>query len=98
MLFDRPRLTELFGFEFVLEQFKPKAQRRYGYFVHPVLVGDRFAALLDAQLDKKKENLVVTAVHELDDLEPEEREMVDAEIRDLGEWLGVPVVFASGRR
>lgn len=97
MLFDRPRLTELFGFEFVLEQFKPKAQRRYGYFVHPVLVGDRFAALLDAQLDKKKENLVVTAVHELDVTDPrlalddEEREMVDAEISDLAEWLGVPV-------
>ena len=81
----------------MLEQFKPKAQRRYGYFVHPVLVGDRFAALLDAQLDKKKENLVVTAVHELDVTDPrlalddEEREMVDAEISDLAEWLGVPV-------
>ncbi|MFV4915059.1 winged helix-turn-helix domain-containing protein, partial [Microbacterium lacticum] len=57
----------------------------------------RFAALLDAQLDKKKENLVVTAVHELDVTDPrlalddEEREMVDAEISDLAEWLGVPV-------
>ena len=100
MLFDRPRLKELFGFEFVLEQFKPKAQRRFGYFVHPILVGDRFAALLDAELDKKKENLVVTAVHELDPvddvlrLDDEEREMVDAEISDLAEWLGVPVVRA----
>ncbi|GAA3034187.1 DNA glycosylase AlkZ-like family protein [Microbacterium dextranolyticum] len=92
MLFDRPRLKELFDFEFVLEQFKPKAQRRYGYFVHPILIGDRFVALLDAQLDKKKENLVVAAVHELTDLGPEDREMIDAEIDDLGEWLGVPVV------
>ena len=100
-LFDRPRLKELFGFEFILEQFKPKAQRVYGYFAHPILVGDRFAGLLDAQLDKKKENLVVTAVHELDadgvGLDPEEREMVDAEIRDLAEWLGVPVVSAHDR-
>ena len=100
-LFDRPRLKELFGFQFILEQFKPKAQRVYGYFAHPILVGDRFAGLLDAQLDKKKENLVVTAVHELDadgvGLDPEEREMVDAEIRDLAEWLGVPVVYAHDR-
>ena len=65
-----------------------------------ILVGDRFAALLDAELDKKKENLVVTAVHELDPvddvlrLDDEEREMVDAEISDLAEWLGVPVVRA----
>lgn len=98
MLFDRPRLAELFDFDFVLEQFKPKAQRVYGYFVHPILIGDRFSALLDAELDKKKENLVVSAVHELIPFDDEEREMVDAEIRDLGEWLGVPVVFASGRR
>ena len=73
MLFDRPRLKELFGFEYVLEQFKPKAQRVYGYFAHPILVGDRFVGLLDAELDKKKENLVVTAVHKLADLDPEER-------------------------
>lgn len=91
MLFDRPRLVELFEFEYVLEQFKPKAQRRYGYFTHPILVGDRFVGLLDAELDKKKENLVVTAVHELGELEPEEREMLDAEIDDLAAWLGVPV-------
>lgn len=93
MLFDRPRLKELFDFEFILEQFKPKAQRVYGYFAHPILIGDRFVGLLDAQLDKKKENLIVSAVHELTDLDAEEREMVDAELRDLAQWLGVPLVF-----
>jgi uncharacterized protein len=91
MLFDRPRLIEVFDFEFVLEQFKPKAQRVYGYFAHPILVGDRFIGLLDAALDKKKETLVVGAVHELLPFDDDEREMVQAEIRDLGEWLGVPV-------
>ncbi|GAB2709855.1 uncharacterized protein YcaQ [Microbacterium marinum] len=91
MLFDRPRLAELFDFEFVLEQFKPKSQRVYGYFAHPILVGDRFIGLLDAALDKRKENLVVGAVHELVPFDDEEREMVHAEIRDLAEWIGVPV-------
>jgi len=92
MLFDRPRLVELFDFEYVLEQFKPASQRRYGYFAHPILIGDRFAGLLDARLDKKKETLVVSAVHELVPFDEEEKEMVDAEIRDLAEWLGVGVV------
>ncbi len=91
MLFDRPRLKELFDFDFVLEQFKPKGQRIYGYFAHPILVGDRFVGLLDAQLDKKKETLVVNAVHELIGFDVEERDMVHAEIRDLAEWLGVEV-------
>lgn len=89
MLFDRPRLTELFDFTYVLEQFKPKAQRKYGYFAHPILVGERFVGLLDAELDKKKETLVVGAVHEVVPFDDDEREMVDAEIRDLAQWLGV---------
>ncbi|MDO8382436.1 MAG: crosslink repair DNA glycosylase YcaQ family protein [Microbacterium sp.] len=89
MLFDRPRLTELFDFTYVLEQFKPKGQRKYGYFAHPILVGDRFVGLLDAELDKKKETLVVHAVHEISAWDDDEREMVEAEIRDLAGWLGV---------
>jgi uncharacterized protein YcaQ len=90
-LFDRPRLEELFEFKYVLEQFKPKAQRVYGYFAHPILMGDRFVGLLDAEVDRKKETMTVNAVHELLPFDPEEHDMVRAEIDDLAEWLGVTV-------
>ncbi len=95
MLFDRPRLRELFDFDYELEQFKPKAQRRYGYFAYPILIGERFVGLLDAEHDRKREALRVDAVHELVPFEPEEHEMVRAEIDALAEWLGVPVSDAS---
>jgi uncharacterized protein YcaQ len=91
MLFDRPRLKEIFEFEYVLEQFKPKPQRRYGYFAHPILMGDRFVGMLDAEVDRGRESLTVTAVHEFLPFDPEEDEMVRAEVADLGEWLGVDV-------
>jgi uncharacterized protein YcaQ len=91
MLFDRPRLKELFEFEYVLEQFKPKPQRRYGFFAHPILMGDRFVGMLDAEVDREREVLVVTAVHEFVPFDPEEHEMVRAEIADLAEWLGIAV-------
>jgi uncharacterized protein YcaQ len=91
MLFDRPRLREIFDFDYVLEQFKPKSQRRYGFFAHPILIGDMFMGMLDAEVDREREVLRVNAVHELVPLEPEEHELVRAEIADLGEWLGVPV-------
>lgn len=92
LLFDRPRLSEIFEFDYVLEQFKPRPQRRYGYFAHPILMGDRFIGMLDAEADRKAEVLRVNAVHEFLPFEPEETEMVRAEIMDLGEWLGMPVV------
>lgn len=91
LLYDRGRLKELFEFEYVLEQFKPKAERVYGYFAHPILLGDRFVGMLDAELDRQNEVLRVNAVHEFLPFEPEETEMVHAEIRDLAEWLGVSV-------
>ena len=89
LLFDRPRLKEIFEFEYVLEQFKPKPQRKYGFFAHPILLGDRFVGMLDAEVDRTRETLVVNAVHEFLPFEAEEHEMVRAEITDLAEWLGV---------
>ena len=89
MLFDRPRLKEIFDFEYVLEQFKSKAQRRYGFFAHPILMGDRFVGLLDAEVDRPNQALKVNAVHELLPFDPEEDEMVRREVTDLAEWLGL---------
>jgi uncharacterized protein YcaQ len=89
ILFDRPRLSELFEFDYVLEQFKPKPQRKYGYFAHPILMGDRFVGMLDAEVDRKRDVLQINAVHEFLPFEEEESEMVRAEIADLAEWLGV---------
>ncbi|WP_109211664.1 MULTISPECIES: crosslink repair DNA glycosylase YcaQ family protein [Microbacterium] len=91
LLFDRRRLTELFDFTYVLEQFKPKAQRRYGFFAHPILMGDRFIGMLDAEVDREREVLRVDAIHEFLPFDPEETEAVRAEIGDLAEWLGVSV-------
>jgi hypothetical protein len=88
-LFDRPRLKEIFDFQYVLEQFKPKPQRVYGYFAHPILMGDRFVGLLDAEVDREESALKVNAVHELLPFDPEEDEMVRAEISSLAGWLGL---------
>lgn len=56
---DRRRAEQLFGFDYVLEMFVPKKKRRYGYYVLPILEGDRFTGRLDAKVDRKKEVLRV---------------------------------------
>lgn len=91
MLFDRPRLEQLFEFTYVLEQFKPKPQRRYGFFAHPILMGDRFVGMLDASVDRGLEVLSVNAIHEFLPFDAEEQEMVRAELGELADWLGVQV-------
>ncbi|WP_292703043.1 crosslink repair DNA glycosylase YcaQ family protein, partial [Microbacterium sp. 69-10] len=91
LLFDPRRLAELFGFTYVLEQFKPKPQRVYGYFAHPILFGDRFIGMLDAEHDREREVLRVNAVHEFDEWGSDEHELVRLELGELADWLGVPV-------
>ena len=46
---DRARAERLFGFHYRIEVFVPEAQRRYGYYVFPVLEGARIIGRLDAR-------------------------------------------------
>lgn len=94
LLFDRGRLRDVFEFEYVLEQFKPAAQRVYGYFAHPILSGDRFVGMLDARVDRERDALQVDAVHEFLPWDADEREAVRAEIARLADWLGVTATGA----
>lgn len=98
MLFDREKLQRIFDFEYRLEQFKKPHERVYGYFAHPILVGDRFPALMDAAIDRKENVLRINAIHELDELEPEEREMIDQELEALARWLGVRLTDEPAER
>jgi hypothetical protein len=63
LLWDRKRVRLLFGFDQVLEIYKPAAIRRYGYFCLPVLAGERLVARVDVKAHKKDGVLRVLACH-----------------------------------
>jgi uncharacterized protein YcaQ len=46
---DRARAEHLFGFFYRIEVFVPEPKRRWGYYVFPVLEGDRLVGRLDAK-------------------------------------------------
>jgi uncharacterized protein YcaQ len=53
LLWHRDRLRWLFDFDYIWEVYKVPEQRKYGYYVLPVLYGERFIARLDPALDRK---------------------------------------------
>ncbi|WP_448808982.1 DNA glycosylase AlkZ-like family protein [Agromyces bauzanensis] len=91
LVHNRVRTTELFGFEYTLEMYKPAAQRRWGYFALPILHGDRLVGKLDAKADRKAGVLAVNAVHEDTPFTTAMRGEVDDEIASLAQWLGLDV-------
>ncbi|MFT4230145.1 MAG: crosslink repair DNA glycosylase YcaQ family protein [Microbacterium sp.] len=98
LVFDRARALELFGFEYVLEMYKPRAKRRWGYFALPILDGDRLVGKLDAAADRKAGVLRVAAIHEDTAFDEETTDAVHAEIRALAAWLGLGVSGMSDDR
>lgn len=91
LVHDRVRAEQLFGFEYVLEMYKPKDKRRWGYFALPIVHGDRLVGKLDAKADHKAGRFVVKAIHE--DVHFTEAMTADvrAETEDLAAWLGLEV-------
>jgi uncharacterized protein len=89
---DRRRLDQLFGFDYLLEMYKPVEQRIWGYYALPVLHGDRLVGKLDATAEPDEGVLRVDHVHEDVDWSAATREAVDAEIEALASWLGLEVM------
>jgi len=89
LIHDRVRSQELFGFEYLLEMYKPAAKRRWGYFALPILHGDRLVGKLDATADRTAGVLRVDAVHEDEPLGSAARDDIEREIEGLAGWLGL---------
>jgi uncharacterized protein len=52
VVWDRPLLGSLFGFDYVWELFHPPAKRRWGWYVLPILFGDRLVGRIEPRIDR----------------------------------------------
>jgi hypothetical protein len=63
LLWDRPLLARLFGFRHVIEVYKREHERAYGYYVLPLLAGDRIVGRADLKADRAEGVLHVRRFH-----------------------------------
>ena len=59
---DRKRAARLFGFDYTIEIFVPEAKRQYGYYVFPILQGDRIIGRVDMKAFRDRDTLVIRAL------------------------------------
>jgi uncharacterized protein len=63
LVIQRQRFRQLFDYDYRFEAYVPRDRRVFGYFVCPVLVGDRVVAALDLKTDRERERLLVQRWH-----------------------------------
>ena len=80
----------LFDFYFRIEIYVPKAKREFGYYVLPILHGDRLIGRIDPKMDRKTDTLHVNRVYAETDA-PDGADVVtavDDAVRRLAQFLG----------
>lgn len=73
LLWERGRIADLFGFDYIWEVYTPAVKRRWGYYVLPILYGDQLVGRLDPKAERKAKRLII---HSLT-LEPEHCHLAD---------------------
>jgi uncharacterized protein YcaQ len=98
LICDRARTQELWDFDFTIEIYVPAAKRRYGYYVLPILDGDRLIGRIDPAYKRRERRLAVQHVYAEpnapDDTATAQR--LAAAIRELGQFLGANAIEVDG--
>lgn len=94
---DRKRLKHLFGFDYTVEIFVPEAKRIYGYYVLPILEGDRIVGRADLKADRKSGVLDMKGLwlEKSIKLTDKRDTMIQADLARLAKFCGVDDVDAD---
>ena len=97
LIHDRDRAEALWDFYYRLEMYVPKAKREYGYYVLPILRGDRIIGRIEPAYDRKAEVLHVKGVFAEPGAPAGAGPGIARATRNLAKWLGAKEI-SYGRR
>lgn len=88
---DRSRFARLFGFDYRIEIFVPAAKRKWGYYVYPLLEGDRFVGRIEIKADRSQKQMkVINFWQEAKaNWTPKRLQKLDAEIERFARLIGI---------
>jgi len=88
LVWDRALLGNLFDFEYVWELFVPPAKRRWGWYVLPILFGERLVGRVEPRIDREQRSVQVLDLWWEDGFTPRKGEGFVDSMRDaLGAYL-----------
>jgi uncharacterized protein YcaQ len=98
LIFFRPRVSRIFGFDYRIEIYTPAAKRRFGYYVWPFLLDGDLVARVDLKADRKAGALRVMGAF----VEPGQQSArvagaLAGELQTMAGWLGLSDVVVEVR-
>ncbi len=98
LIFFRPRVERLFGFEYRIEIYTPAAKRKFGYYVWPFLLDGELVARVDLKADRAAGVLrVLGAFAEPGNATTRVAGALAGELRVMADWLGLAEVVVADR-
>ena len=82
LVWDRRQLRDLWDFDYLWEVYVPEAKRKWGYYVLPILFGDRFVGRIEPRLDRKTKTLNILGIWFQDGFEPMDEPRFIPALRD----------------
>jgi uncharacterized protein YcaQ len=61
-MWDRRLVEHLFGFDYLWEVYVPQQKRRWGYYVLPILFGDRLVGRIEPRFERKSKTLHILGI------------------------------------
>jgi uncharacterized protein YcaQ len=95
---DRKRLQRLFGYDYRIEVFVPEEKRQYGYYVFPMLEGDRLTGRIDMKADRPAGVLRIRKLwlEPRLSLTPQRKAKIEAELQRWLKYLGLERADGDG--
>ena len=98
LIWERARTERLFGFDYRIEVYVPEPDRTYGYYVLPLLLGDRLVARFDLKADRKANVLRVQGAYvEAGEDAVAVAESAAPELEALASWRGLSGIAVARR-
>ncbi|MFI5300334.1 MAG: DNA glycosylase AlkZ-like family protein [Polyangiales bacterium] len=94
LMWDRRLVRDLFGFEYTWEVYTPEAKRTHGYYVLPILFGDRIVGRIEPKVDRATRTLKIVGLWLEDGTTLDD----DGLVRAIGEALVDYAAFVGAER